>query len=128
MSRQEPAYQEKVGPVTFSLYLEDEDVNPEGCFRSDDPASDRKMCQDILRKLDSGDQWAWFCARVEAEMEGFTGNDYLGGCSYRDSKEFTADGYWSDLKEAALRDLKESILSATKRGETAKLLLLRLPL
>lgn len=62
--------------------------------------ADDKACEDqIILRLNQGDIWAWASVKVTARWNGLEGIDYLGGCSYRDEKDFKQPGgYYSDMK------------------------------
>lgn len=79
---------------------------------SGDDATDKEVEDAILERLYSGDVWAWASVAVHAVLldedggEVARGSDYLGGCSYADENDFKADGYYTDMCNAALRDLR----------------------
>lgn len=107
--------------ITIRLYNEPEDVAVRGNFASGDVEADRILENEIIHRHNSGDQWAWFCAKVEAECEGFTGVDYLGCCSYENLKDFLhPDGYYPSMRDEAIEDLKKQLLYAISRAELAK--------
>lgn len=65
-----------------------------GNFASGDDAADKEMETEILNRLNSGDDWAWFTAKVTARI--FVGDEltieateYLGCCSYANEKDFS---------------------------------------
>ena len=66
---------------------------------------------DILRRLDSGDVWAWACVKVVATLEiddtQYRGeSEWLGACSYESEKDFRAPGgMFDDMKKTALDEL-----------------------
>ena len=93
--------------VTYSLFIEPEDSPLEGnVIESGDNVTDLLAEVDIAQRLNYGDEWAWFCARVEASFKSLRGIDMLGCCSYSGKDEFLADdGYWPDMKAQALANL-----------------------
>lgn len=101
--------------VEFEIELLEEDVPVRGNFASDEPEEDRKMEDEILRRLEAGDQWAWCCVKVVARWNGFEAFDILGCCSYESEKDFKRDGYWEDMKAEALRELNEEVRAAFDR-------------
>jgi hypothetical protein len=103
--------------VEFSLTCEPEDVPLEGnVLASGDDEEDRKAEQWVRDQLDSGNEWAWCTVKVTATWGDFEGVDYLGCCSYRSEAEFkTPDGYWPDMRRAALADLNAQVKAAAQR-------------
>jgi len=53
--------------------------------------------------------WAWCQVTVRAELEGFEGFAFLGGCSYKSEADFTEGGYYTDLCDEAFEDLLRNI-------------------
>lgn len=104
------------GAVTYRIMVGPEDVPVRGnAMASGDDEADRKVEDDLIRRLDSGDMWAWFSARVEAEAFGFKGADTLGCCSYNDQADFLAmeeQGYLRDMSQAARSALDDAMLRA----------------
>lgn len=70
----------------------------------------------VDRQFKKGNRWAWCIAKVTAtvqhpteEGETLTGVDYLGQCMYLSREHFIiGDGYYSDMKQAALTALQEA--------------------
>lgn len=112
-------------PVTFRLFLEEEDTDPEGNFSSGDEELDRQTVTNIRADLDSGNPWAWFMARVTCTItlpngETVEGSDTLGTCSYHGLKDFIQpDGYWPDMKAEAYREARSEI---SRRNESANMI------
>jgi hypothetical protein len=102
---------ETAGAVTYRLYIEAEDIPVRGnAMASGDDALDKKVEDEILERLDSGDIWAWAHVTVEASAGEFTGEDTLGGCCYRDAAEFMQPGgYYEDMKSEAFNALKATL-------------------
>lgn len=57
----------------------------------------------------NGNPWAWCCVVVEAALEGFKGYATLGGCSYASEEAFRQGGYFEDMRDEALNNLREQI-------------------
>ncbi len=120
--------------IKIRLDVEQEDLPVRGnALASGDPAEDKRVEDEILRRLRRGEVWAWcwvrVTARVEIEGEVFLGTASLGGCSYENEEDFKAtSGYYEDLKKEAIEDLKTSMSAAVKRAGPAQhgLTLLRL--
>jgi len=64
---------------------------------SGDDEIDRACENEIIRRLDSGDVWAWASVEVKVTKGGLSESEYLGGCSYRDAKDFKRGGYYYDM-------------------------------
>jgi len=102
--------------VTFTLTAEQDDLPVRGnAMASGDDEVDKAYEDQILARLDHGDEWAWASVTVRAEWNGFVGEDHLGGCCYRDEADFTTPGgYYDDMKQEALRMLNEEVRRAGK--------------
>jgi len=105
----------------ITVVTEPEDQSVRGHYDSGDAAADREMEADIMRRLDKGDQWAFCCVKVIAELETDDGrllrgeSAWLGGCSYKNEKEFRQPGmYFDDMKAEALTELQEDYDSAAQ--------------
>ena len=105
----------KRGEVTYEIECLPEDMSVRGnAMDSGDAEFDRQVEDEILSKLESGNEWAWCVVRVVARItlpNGTTleGEDFLGGCSY-DSREDFEEGaadYLDDMKGRALDNLRE---------------------
>jgi hypothetical protein len=76
-----------------------------------------KDLERVYSELSLGNRWAWCCVKVTVSWHGFTGEDYLCGCSYADEAEFRADSHAFDCMRAnALRRLNE-VLATLPREE-----------
>lgn len=101
--------------VEFVLECEPEHIDIRGNLTvSDDPVQDRKDEDKVIHQLNSGNQWAWCCAKMTAKYKGFEGVDYLGGCSYESEENFRKDGYFEDMKVQALDALNTNIVNTFK--------------
>lgn len=113
----------KESEVVFTVTAEAEDTDPADHFASGDDEQDKAMVAEIHKQLRSGDEWAWFCAKVTATLtlpdgSKIEGVDYLGGCSYTDEKDFKqSGGYYDDMKVTALADLQRQIEAEVARGK-----------
>jgi hypothetical protein len=105
--------------VTFSIAIEEDDVEIEGSFASGDDKADKELVESIRRRLRNGDTWAWACVIVTATWKGWTGRDTLGACSYDSEEDFKQPGgYFDDMKATALAELNATIArSAEEIGE-----------
>ena len=98
-----------ISQVEFDLFCEEEDLRPD--------YDDEEAQQWVRNQLRRGNQWAWFSAHVVASWTAtsgvdYTGEAYLGGCSYRNREDFMQDGYYEDLKERAYDDRVEELTKA----------------
>jgi hypothetical protein len=109
-------HEETSGPVTYRLYIDLEDSEVRGnAMASGDTAFDKQVEDEILKRLeDDSDIWAWAFVTVEACIGEFRGVESLGCCSYRDTAEFIADGYYRDMKSQAFGELKAMLERACK--------------
>lgn len=106
--------------VTYEVDVEQDDTPVRGnAMASGDADADKAVEDEILGRLDQGDVWAWALVKVTAKCEGFTGTAYLGGCSYKDEKEFQEDGYFEQLKHEAFEDLIEGAKATVENGNRA---------
>ena len=97
--------------VTFHVIAEQDHIPVRGnALASGDDAEDRRCEDEILKRLNDGDVWAWAVVEVEARYHGLVGRDVLGGCSYRDEADFREPGgYFDDMKSEALADLQHQL-------------------
>lgn len=115
--------------ITYEIAVEQDDTPVRGnAIASGDAVADKEVEDEILRRLDQGDVWAWACVEVRAivELDGqrFLGNTYLGGVSCKDEAEFREnDDYFSDMKAEALLDLENCLTNEVNRGKVAASLL-----
>lgn len=104
--------------VEFRIELLEEDTVVDGYFETDEPERDRELEQEILRRLERGDRWAWCTVRVIASWNGLEGDDTLGCCSYESEEDFrNDDGYWPGMKAETLYRLNEKIKAKFKTIE-----------
>ena len=109
--------------VEFEVIAEMDDIPVRGnAIASGDEEVDRECEDEIMRRLDNGDVWAWASVEVKATWKGFEGSDYLGGCSYEDEADFCQPGgYYDDMKGRALEELQANIEHELR--ETSELIL-----
>jgi len=101
---------EKETGIVFQLWVEvEDDVPVRGNALASGDAKADKRCEDaIMKRLNRGDYWAWCRVKCTAILDDIEGSDYLGCCSYRNTKEFIQPGgYWDDLKAEAKRIMLE---------------------
>ena len=100
---------EKDGVVTYRLYVAEEDIPVRGnAMASGDDDLDKDVEDGIIERLNDGDMWAWCQVVVKAEVNGITGQDSFGCCSYKDTSDFIQPGgYYDDMKKGAYADMKK---------------------
>ena len=70
----------------------------------------------VHQQIEAGNIWGWCSTHVTAKWEDaegneWTGDDYLGGCSYHSRKDFMQpDGYYDDMKTEAYDELVKKLL------------------
>jgi hypothetical protein len=116
--------------ISIRLDVEQEDIPIEGnVLASGDEKQDREAEEEVRRRLDQGDVWAWAYVKIEARIvldgQAFIGKASLGGCSYKDEADFKAGGYYDDLKNEVIEDMWQCVREATKRGLVASGLLIQ---
>jgi hypothetical protein len=115
--------------VEFTITPEPEDFSPyDGQFEREDGSNDDELCKRICLEAEQS-PWAWACVKVSAKWAGFEGTTYLGAVSLLDGDEGSKDpetyfrdsyGYYPDMQDDAVADLKATILSYGWSFETAE--------
>ena len=96
----------------ISIEVEPEEIPFRGnVLASGNEIEDRLAEEEVRDRLYKGDVWAWCSVRVHASLGGFTGSSsWLGCCNYHSEADFRQPGgYYDDLKQEAIEDLKEKI-------------------
>lgn len=81
---------------------------------SDDDKADRELEDQLIARLNDGDDWAWFEVVVELRWGAFMGGAALCGCSYASREDFEAN-LLPELRVEALADLNRQIAQAARR-------------
>jgi hypothetical protein len=109
--------------IRFRLECLNEDVCPEDDLEEEN-------AKIVRAKINAGNDWAWFCAKVTAELVDpstsavvAAGTDYLGCCSYDSEEDFRACPYFESMKTEALKDLRSDVERLTQRLARARELL-----
>jgi hypothetical protein len=115
----------RMDEVEFTIECLPEDLEIEGNASAwDDEEENRAYAAEIRRQLEHGNEWAWCCVKMTARWQGYTGVDYLGGCSYKSEKDFIeSNDYYEQMKQCALDDLNANIEAAVFRGRKLEELL-----
>ena len=109
--------------VRFSVEPEEEEMDFHGYYKSDEPESDRQLERWIERQLEMGNQWAWCSVRLTASWtdrfhrkwsgefgdKEYEGIDYIGGCSYKNERDFLKGGYYEQMCEDAYEHLVRKV-------------------
>lgn len=111
-------------PIVFDLEMHADQIHlVRGSFATDDPAVDRADEDEIIRRFNEGDDWAWANVRVRAvspltDIVGYSG--WLGGCTYANEKDFRSNsGYFEDMCYEAAEDLKKKLKMTVRDGKKA---------
>lgn len=118
----EKVHTEVIDGITYTVFIEQDTTPVRGnALASGDDSADREAENAILKRLDSGDTWAWASVQVEATVTldgaSYSGEDWLGGCSYADTANFVQpDGYYSDMKDTARENLLDALRSARRQA------------
>lgn len=109
----------ELNEIHWELLAEQDDTPVRGnAICSGDDDYDRQIEDEIIERLNNGDEWAWASVTVRGSWNGIVASEYLGCCSYRDADDFRNDGgqgYYSDMREAVraeIQSLAESIATA----------------
>lgn len=101
-----------VDDVRIEVIAEQDDGQVRGSFASGDQELDRRTEDEILRRLEAGDVWAWADVTVRATWGTMSGEDNLCGCSYANEAAFREEGgYFGDMVQRALDDLNGKVRS-----------------
>lgn len=98
----------EVATITLTCEQDDARVRGNACA-TDDPDADRACEDEIIRRLDQGDVWAWAVVTVTATYDDHRGIAVLGGCSYASEQEFNGDGCYTDMVSEAITQLGNAI-------------------
>jgi hypothetical protein len=116
-------YWEKLGEETAEGFdivfsVAPEDIHPADCFDDSidpDTGTPYHDIPEMIRRIDNG-TLSWFVARVDAYKNGvLLASEYLGGNLYDNPIEFISeDAYYTDMKESAINEAKETIKKLTE--------------
>jgi hypothetical protein len=68
---------------------------------------DKEAEDEIIARLESGDVYAWFTAKVSVrDDKGNEASDYLGACCYEDEADFKQGLYYLDMIEECIKQLE----------------------
>ena len=102
------------------IYTEDRDGFKIDFYALEDFSSPRDMFEDdeaaeIIEQLDAG-ELVQFTAKVTASKNGIElASDYLGGCFYKDEKDFVNDDcYYGDMVQTVISEARQAIIDLNK--------------
>lgn len=108
--------------IEYKLQIEPEDSPLWGNLaRTDDVALDTLYENEIMNRIESGDDWAWCRVHVTAQIGQssflpdirLTGDAYLGGCTYGNESQFRESPCFEDMKAEALENLLTQLRAAS---------------
>lgn len=96
--------------IKIELIADQDDLRVRGnAMCSGDDKLDKQVEDEILRRLDSGDVWAWASVEVKVTKGGLSESEYLGGCNYRDEQDFKRGGYYYDMLTTCLERIDNEL-------------------
>jgi hypothetical protein len=99
--------------VSYEIIIEPEDMDFRGNCSARGTEVDSETEQWIASELRSGNECAWCWVKVVARFEGYTGEDSLGGCSYRSRADLDAE-LIPGMKDEARAILRNAIEYRTR--------------
>jgi hypothetical protein len=105
--------------ITYKIEVEQDDTRIRGnlCC-TDDDEQDTKEENEVFRRLDNGDIYAWCLIKVTATFGRFSHSDYLVGNSLKDGSEVEEQVEFHGMKqEARLGLIKEIKQASTECSE-----------
>jgi len=92
--------------VIFEALPEDTSVRGNALASGDDQL-DKEVEDEIFARLESGDIYAWFTAKVTVrDDQGNEVSEYLGCCNYQDEEDFRNGSCYSEMVEECVRQLE----------------------
>lgn len=91
----------------ITVHAEQDDMPVRGnALASGDDAQDKRVEDDIIERLDSGDVWAWASVEVRGTWNGLEASAYLGCCCYEDESDFCKPGgYFPQMRDEVIDEL-----------------------
>jgi hypothetical protein len=88
---------------------EDESAVRGNLIASGNDVTDAKDEDTVIRRLVSGDVWAWASVEVKASIGEFNASVYLRQCSYKNERDFKSGDYYTDMIDDAISELANRI-------------------
>lgn len=100
-----------VNDINWSIFAQTDDLPVRGnALASGDDELDKKVEDQILNRLDDGDEWAWAMVLVQGEYHGLTASDTLGACTYNNQTDFEQNsGYYDDMQATIVDELNTKL-------------------
>jgi hypothetical protein len=89
--------------IEIELIWEEETMSPDEQFE------DEETLEWVREQIESGNEWAWFCAHVRVTYCAIVGDDYLGGCSYKSEDDFRSDGYFDSMVDDCIARINREL-------------------
>lgn len=110
MCQEDLVHEEEYKGLVIKLFLLPEYDDPDWDITEDE-------LQELNEKIRNGDL-LWFCAKVEASIDGhILGTDYLGGCCYESVEDFIDGGNYIDMREYVFEESCKAIENLIKWSE-----------
>jgi hypothetical protein len=101
-----------IDDVAISISAEPEHLPVRGNYIvSDDADFDKKCENEIIARVEDGDEWAWCIVKCTVTPKSLnyvdiiSGRAFLGGCSYKNKEEFIQSDSYNDLVDWAIDNL-----------------------
>jgi len=106
------------GTIQYDLEVKMDHIEVRGnaiCSGNDD--LDNYVEDNIIKRLEGGDVWAWAAVTVTCRIPGYcaVGRDHLGACSYASEDDFKQIGSYKDMKREACLDLETELAAELAR-------------
>lgn len=96
--------------ITVTPEPEDLDYNKQGY--------DQEVVN-AIKELRKKSIWGWCSVKVTVSYGPFSATEYLGGCSYKNKKDFMQEGgYYSDMVNTCLAELNTELSLFLKNYQT----------
>ena len=114
--------------IQYKVSIEEEYISVRGNYMcTDDPEQDKKDEDEIISRVNNGDEKAWFCLKVTATLEGFSHSVYLGCCSLAEDDDIEKfaleEGFYDEAKVGLHEELKSTLERVNKALESMSTLL-----
>lgn len=91
--------------IDYEFTLEEEYESPEDCN------CDTEAAKYVREQIESGNEFAWFSAKITVKHLGQKSEQYLGACSYRDFQDFKYGGYFTDMIQEGVQECESEAFS-----------------
>lgn len=101
MAKYESALEKLGAEIIFEV--QDEDIP------TSDLMDNEESIKWVEESYESGNIYAWFCAKITVKYKDLEATDYLGGCSYKSEKDFKNGGYYYDMVNTCVEEINKDI-------------------